>query len=183
MRVLLRVLVPLLGLAVAVIGVLVVLEVVAAWVRPTAVTGLVAPWPDWYAAAGRTSWDDFPVAGVAITVAVVGLLLVLVGLLARRADIAVDGPAPEITVTTSPRVVARLVGRRVRSADDVAAASVTASRRTVSVTAQPWTDTGDDDAAALHQSVRDRVEELLDELPLTRRPRVRVSVPAQRGPR
>jgi hypothetical protein len=182
-RVLLRVLAPLLGLVVAAAGVLVVLEVVAAWVRPTATTGLVVPWPDWYAAAGRTSWDDFPVAGVAIAVAVAGLLLVLVGLLARRTDIAVDGPAPEVTVTTSPRVVARLVGRRVRSAEDVAAASVTASRRRVSVAPPPWTDAGDDVVAALRESVRTRVEDLLDELPLARRPRVTVSVQDPRGPR
>lgn len=182
MRVLLRVLVPLLGLAVAVVGVLVVLEVVAAWVRPGATTGLVVPWPDWYTAAGRISWADFPVRVVAIAVAAVGLLLVLVGLLARRADVTLDGPAPEITVTAAPRWVARLVALRARSADDVSDARVTASRRAVSVTAEPWTDAVDD-PADLHESVRERVEGLLDELPLARRPRVRVSVRPLRGPR
>ncbi|HYH33004.1 MAG TPA: DUF6286 domain-containing protein [Pseudonocardia sp.] len=179
MRVLLRVLAPLLGFAVAVVGVLVVLEVVAAWVRPRAATGLVVPWPDWYVTLGRIAWTDAPVAGVAIGVAVVGLLLVLVGVLARRTDIAVDGPAPEITVTTSPRVLARLVGRRVRSADGVASASVTASRRAVSVAAQAWNDTGSE----LRDTVRAEVDELLDELPLHRRPRVSVRVQDREGPR
>lgn len=179
MRVLLRVLAPLLGLAVAVVGVLVLLEVVAAWVRPGGTRGLVVPWPDWYATLGRFPWTDAPVPGIAIGTAVVGLLLVLVGLLARRHDIAVAGPAPEITVTTSPRVLARLIGRRVRAADDVAAASVTASRRRVAVAAQAWSDS----TPELADSVRTRVEGLLDELPLHHRPRVSVTVQDRKGPR
>jgi hypothetical protein len=178
-RVLLRVLAPLLGLAVAVVGVLVLLEVVAAWVRPDEGEGLVLPWPEWFAALGQTAWTDAPVPGIAIGVAVLGLLLVLVGLLARRHDIAVDGPAPAITVTTSPRVLARIVGRRVRTADDVAAASVTASRRRVSVAAEAWSDAGPE----LADSVRARVEGLLDEVPLHRRPRVTVTVKDRKGPR
>ena len=179
MRVLLRVLAPLLGLAVAVAGVLVVLEVAAAWLRPAATAGLVVPWPDWYAALGRVSWDDPPIAGVAIGVAVLGLLIVVVGLLARRADIPVDGPAPEVVVTTSPRVLARLVGRRVRSADDVADASVTASRRRIAVAAQAWAEA----PSGMADTVRGRVDELLDELPLHHRPRVTVSVQDRKGAR
>jgi Family of unknown function (DUF6286) len=178
-RVLLRVLAPLLGLAVALVGVLVVLEAVAASVRPGGGDGLVVPWPDWYAALASTPWTDSPVPQIAIGTAVVGLLLVLVGLLARRSDIPIDGPAPEITVTTSPRVLARVVGRRVRSADDVAAASVTASRRRVSVAAEGWSGAGPELAAG----VRTRVEALLDELPLRRRPRVTVTVQERRSPR
>jgi hypothetical protein len=178
-RVLLRVLAPLLGLAVALVGVLVLLEVVAASVRPDDGDGLVVPWPDWYATLGRITWSDSPVPGIAIGTAVLGLLLVLVGLLARRPDIAVDGPAPEITVATSPRVLARLVGRRVRAADDVAAASVTASRRRVSVAAEAWNDAGPE----LADRVRARVEELLDEVPLHHRPRVTVTVQDRKGPR
>jgi uncharacterized protein DUF6286 len=178
-RVLLRVLAPLLGLAIAVVGVLVVLEVVAAWVRPGTTAGLVVPWPDWYAALTQTSWTDAPVPDIAIGVAVCGLLLVLVGLLARRTDIAVDGPAAEIIVITSPRVLARLVGRRVRATEDVAAASVTASRRKVSVAAQAWSDASPD----LRDSVRTHVEDMLDELPLHRRPRVTVTVQDRKGPR
>jgi hypothetical protein len=176
-RVLLRVLAPLLGLAVAVVGVLVLLEVVAAWVRPDDGDGLVVPWPDWYATLGRMAWADAAVRGIAIGTAVLGLLLVLVGLLARRHDIAVDGPAPEITVATSPRVLARLVGDRVRAADDIAAADVTASRRRVAVAAEAWSGAGPD----LADRVRARVEDLLDEVPLHRRPRVTVTVRDRRG--
>jgi hypothetical protein len=167
LRVLLRVLAPLLGLTMAAAGVLLVIEVVAASVRPGVPTGLVVPWHDWRATLENTTWADAPVPGIAIGVGVLGLLLVLVGLLARRSDVALDGPTPEMIVTTAPRVLARLVGRRVRATDDIAGASVTASRRKISVAAQAWGTAGPE----LRDTVRARVDELLDELPLRRRPR------------
>jgi hypothetical protein len=176
MRVLLRLLAPLLGLALAAAGLLLAIEVIAAWVRPTADRGLLVPWPQWRAALESLSWDARPVTVVAVAVAVLGLLLLLIGLLARRTDIVLDPPAPEITVTTSPRVLARMVGCRVRAAEDVAGAAVTASRRRVAVTAHGWTEPD----AQLRASVEARVQELLDELPLRHRPRVTVRV-ADRG--
>lgn len=179
MRVLLRVLAPLLGLALAAAGVVTVIEVVAAWVRTPATTGLLVPWPDWHTTLQGLTWADAPVPLVAIGVAVVGLLLVLLGLLARRHDIGLTGPTPEVAVTTSPRVLARLVGRRVRATDGVAAATVTATRRKVSVGAQAWNDAGPE----LRSTVGSSVDTLLDELPLARRPRVAVTVQQRKGPR
>jgi hypothetical protein len=175
MRVLLRVLAPLLGIVLAAAGVLLVIEVVSAWVRPDTDGGLLVPWPDWGVTLANLSWNESPVAGIAIGVGVVGLLLVIVGLAARRADVHLDAPSPDMTVTTSPRVLARLVGTRVRASDDVAAASVTASSRRVAVTACSWNDAPPE----LRETVVARVEELLDELPLRRRPRVAVSVQEQ----
>ncbi|MBW0118442.1 DUF6286 domain-containing protein [Pseudonocardia abyssalis] len=179
MRVLLRVLAPLLGLALAAVGVLTVIEVVAAWVRTPATAGLLVPWPDWRTSLESLTWADAPVPGIAIGVAVLGLLLLLIGLLARRHDIALTSPAPEVAVTTSPRVLARLVGRRVRAADGVAAASVTATGRKVAVGAQAWNDSGSE----LRSSISSTVDTLLDELPLARRPRVAVTVQQRKGPR
>jgi hypothetical protein len=176
MRVLLRLLAPLLGLAVAAAGLLLGIEVVAAWVHPPAATGLIVPWPQWRRTLETTTWSDFPVPQIAIAVAAVGLALLLVGLLARRSDIMLAPPAPEITVSTSPRVLARLVGRRVRAGEDVKSAGVTATKRRVAVTAQGWTDPD----PQLRSSVQARVDELLDELPLQRRPRIRVNVPQVR---
>lgn len=178
MRLLLRVLAPLLGLALAAAGVLVVIEVVAAWVRPAATTGLVVPWHEWRTVLEDLTWARHPVLPIAAGVAVAGLLLVLVGLAARRSDVRLDGPAPEIIVTMSPRVLARLVGRRVRATDDVAGATVTASRRRVSVAARGWGEAGPE----LHDAVADRVDDLLDELPMHRRPHVAVSVQDGKGP-
>ena len=179
MRVLLRVLAPLLGLLLALAGALLVLELAAAWIRPGAPVGLVVPWRRWRTVLETVTWAQPPVAGIAIGVAVFGLLLVLVGLFARRPDVPLDGPAPEITVSTTPRVLARIVGRRVRATDDVAGASVTASKHKVSVTAQAWNGAHPE----LLETVRTRVDQLLDELPLHRRPRVSVTLQERRGPR
>lgn len=170
MRVLLRLLAPLIGLGLAAVGLLLAIEVVAAWLRPPADRGLLVPWPQWRATLEQLTWAQRPVPEIAIGVAAVGLLLILLGLLARRADIALDAPTEEITVTTSPRVLARMVGRRVRAADGVAAATVTASRRRVTVTAEGWADPD----LQLRATVEARVDELLDELPLAHRPTVSV---------
>ena len=179
MRGLLRVLAPVLGLALAAAGVLVVIEVVAAWVRPGMENGLLVPWPDWLATLAGLSWNDSPVPGIAIGVAVVGLLLMIVGLTARRAEVRLEAPTTDMTVTTSPRVLARLVGTRVRAFDDVLSASVSASARRVGVTVVAWHDAPPD----LREVIVAAVKELLDALPLRRRPRVAVSVRKQEGVR
>ncbi len=177
MRALLRVIAPLLGIVLAAVGVLVVIEVVSAWVLPGSEGGLLVPWPQWGAVLANLTWNENPVSTVAIGVGVVGLLLVLVGLTARRGDVRLDAPSADTTVTTSPRVLARLVGTRVRASDDVLSAAVTASRRRVAVTARAW----DDAPEELRETVIGRVHELLDELPLRRRPRVAVSVQERGG--
>ena len=176
MRGLLRVLAPVLGLALAAAGVIVVIEVLAAWVRPVE-GGLLVPWPDWLATLAGLSWNASPVRGIAIGLGVAGLLLMIVGLTARRAVVRLEAPTTDMTVTTSPRVLARLVGTRVRESDDVVSASVTASARRVAVTALVWRDAPPD----LRGVLVGRVKELLDELPLRRRPRVAVSVRRQAG--
>jgi len=177
MRALLRILAPLLGIALAAAGVLVVIEVVAAWVLPETDRGLLVPWPDWLATLASLSWNQSPVPGIAIGVGVTGLLLIIVGLAARRSEVRLEAPTADMTVTTPPRVLARLVGTRVRASDDVLSASVTASARRVAVTALAWHDAPPD----LRETIDGRVGELLDELPLRRRPRVAVSVRKQEG--
>lgn len=107
MRVLLRVLAPLLSLAVAAIGVIVVVEAVAAWVDPAS-AGLLVPWTSWRDALGTTLWTAGPVLWIAIGVGVVGLILLLVGISARRHDITLRSPSAGITVTTAPRVLAQI---------------------------------------------------------------------------
>lgn len=184
MRVLLRVLAPLLGLAMAAAGVLLAIEVVAAWTRLDAdQAGVVVPWPQWRATLEALHWSDAPVPYIAIGVAVVGALLLMVGLRARRSDIPIDAPRSDMTVTTSPRVVARIVGQRVRSGDDVAGATVTASKRRIAVSAHGWGDLDGSAGKALRRSVDDTVSTLLDDVPLRRRPRVTVSVAQRKGPR
>lgn len=178
MRVLLRTLAPLLGLALALVGALLVLEVVAAWVRPGS-TGVLLPWADWQADLRALSWSDGPVRVAAVCVAVLGLLLLLVALLARRHDVALTSPTPAMTVSTTPRVLARLVGRTVRESEEVAAATVSASARRVVVRAEGWPDT----EGGLKETVRARTDALFDDLPLARRPSVAVTTRSRREPR
>jgi hypothetical protein len=178
-RVLLRTLSPLLGLALAAVGVLLVVEVVAAWVRPTATTGLVVPWQSWQAGLSELTWSDGPVLVVSVCVGVLGLLLLLVALLARRHDVPLSSPTPAMTVSTSPRVLARLVGRTVRASDDVAAATVSASARKVVVRAEGWPDDAGG-MTGLRDSVRATTDTLLDALPLARRPKVAVTTRGRR---
>lgn len=175
MRLLLRVLAPLLGLAVAAVGLAAVVETVTAWVAPAS-SPLVVPWPSWQAALGGLTWQSGPVRAVAIVVGVVGLLVLLLGLAARRHDVYLADPVPEVTVTTSPRSLARAVGHEVRSHDDVVSASVAASARKVIVKAATL-----DPVDEVRASVHSRVEELLARLPLARRPRVAVSVTRTKG--
>jgi hypothetical protein len=178
-RAVLRVLAPLLGILLATVGVLVVIEVVAEWVLPDHEGGLLVPWPDWGALLAGLTWSDNLVRGTAIGVGVVGLLMVLIALTARRGDLRLVAPSDDMTVTTSPRVLARLVGTRVRASDDVLSASVTASARRVAVTARAWNDAPEE----LRATLVERVQDLLAELPLRRTPRVAVSVQEREGVR
>ncbi len=175
MRLLLRILSPLLGLVVAAAGLALAVETVVGWLAPAS-SPLVVPWPAWRAAIEGLTWQSGAVRALAIGVAVVGLLIVLLALVARRHDVYLADPVPEVTVTTSPRSLARAVGHEVRSHDDVVSASVVASHKKITVKAATL-----DPAAAVKSSVRARVDELLGRLPLTRRPRVSVSVSTTKG--
>lgn len=179
MRVLLRVLSPLLGLAVAAAGALLAVEVVAGWLLgdQPGYRGLLLRWGAWRTVAEQLTWRSVLMLGCSAAVAVVGLLLLMVATAARRRDIPLTDPAYEISVTASPKVLARLVGQRVRSTDEISAATVTASARSVRVQAIGRGER----PSELRPSVRTRVGDLLDDIPLARRPRVSVSVRAERG--
>ena len=165
-----------LGLALAAAGVIVVIEVLAAWVRPVE-GGLLVPWPDWLATLAGLSWNASPVRGIAIGLGVAGLLLMIVGLTARRAVVRLEAPTTDMTVTTSPRVLARLVGTRVPGV----------RRRRVGLGDGVGPAGGGDRAGVARRATgpaggaRRPGQELLDELPLRRRPRVAVSVRRQAG--
>lgn len=175
MRLLLRVLAPLLGLVLAVVGLAAVVETVTAWVAPAS-SPLVVPWPSWRTAIADLTWQSNAVRIGAIVVGVVGLLVLLLALTARRHDVYLADPVPEVTVTTSPRSLARAVGHDVRSHDDVVSASVVASAKKITVKAATL-----DPAEEVQANLRARVEEMLAGLPLARRPRVAVSVTRTKG--
>ncbi len=105
-----------------------------------------------------------------------GCSIALVALAARRHDVRLTDPVPEVTVTTSPRSLARAVGHEVRSHADVVSASVVASSNKVVVKAGTL-----DAPDVVRAAVRERIDALFTRLPLARRPRVSVSVAATKG--
>ncbi len=172
MRLLLRLLAPLFGLAVAAAGALFALEVAWAWARPNNAPLLVA-WRDWRTALESVTWADTPVLLVATAAVLVGLLLLLIATSARRRDLPLQEPAPDVTVTTSPRALARLVDHRVRAAaDGVRSTSVNVTRRKIRVRAASRRHGQSELTPSLTTEVRD----LVSSLPLARAPRVQVVV-------
>ncbi|MFR9729303.1 DUF6286 domain-containing protein [Saccharopolyspora sp. MS10] len=171
MRALVRVITAVAGLAALLAGVLLVVEVVGAWVRPEA-GGVLIPWSSAGPSALAVTWQDVPVRLGAAIAAAVGLVLLLAASRAGRREVRLLDPAPEVTVTTDPRSLARLVGHQVRAEDGVATASVTADRRRVKVKARGrFRQVGD-----LRDRVSTTVSAAIGELPMRRRPRVSVSV-------
>lgn len=171
MRILLRLHLLLIGLSVATAGTLLAIE--ACWVlaRPSSVP-LLVPWPGWKDRLAGFSWSRIPVLGWAGALVLLGVLLLAAAGCARRHDVQMTDPAEEVTVVTSPRSLARLVGHRVREQDGVRSASVSASARRVRVRATSTVRSADQLRPALLRTVN----ALVNDLPLLRQPRVQVVV-------
>ncbi|WP_243789105.1 DUF6286 domain-containing protein [Saccharopolyspora gloriosae] len=171
MRAVVRLITALAGLIALAAGVLLIVEAIGAWASP-GTGGVLVPWSSAGSAMRGLSWQDLATRLAAGAAVLLGLILLLAASRAGRSEVRLLDPAPEVTVTTDPRSLARLVGHRVRAEDGVAAASVTADRRKVKVKAQSrFRSVGD---------LRDRVSKTaasaVGDLPLQRRPRVSVSV-------
>ncbi|SDM73399.1 DUF6286 domain-containing protein [Allokutzneria albata] len=170
MRLLLRLLSTVLGLAVAAAGAVLVVEMTWSLARPGA-PELLVPWRQWLTTAGSFSWSRAPVLWLAGGVLALGLLLLLVAATARRRDVRLSDPADDVVVTTSPRSLARLVGVRVRAAEGVSGATVTATGKKVKVRA-----TGR--STELRPQLTELVQGAVADLPMPRHPAVRVAVTA-----
>jgi hypothetical protein len=176
MRALLRLLAALLGLALAAVGFVAAVEVGWAWARPGHGT-LLVPWRQWLATLHGYDWTSQPVRLTAIIVAVAGLVLILIAATARGAKtVALNDPSPEVSVVTTPRSLARAVGRTVRDQDGVTGTAVTASARRVRVRARSRLAA----EAELLPRLSAAATDLLAGLPLPRQPRVRVVVDSKR---
>lgn len=172
MRLLLRLLSPLLGLAVTTSGALLAVEAGWTLIRPGS-SVLLVPWPGWRDRLAGYAWSHPVVLAIGGLLVVLGLLLLVIAISARRRDVWLTSPADGVTVVTSPRSLARLVGHRVRTGDGVRSASVTASARRIRIRA---TTSGLTTAAQLRPTLTVQVRDLLTGLPLARTPRVRVAV-------
>jgi hypothetical protein len=166
-----RILATLLGLAAAAAGALLALEVGWRWWRPGSAP-LLVPWPRWQAELASLGWDAHAVRVGAGVLAAAGLVLVVCALAAGNRAVRLTDPAGEVSVSTSPRSLARLVGLTVRAQDNVAGASVTASARRIRVRAKSTLET----EGELRPRLLATVAALLDDVPLVRRPKVTVVV-------
>ncbi|NUT95837.1 MAG: hypothetical protein HOY78_27815 [Saccharothrix sp.] len=164
MRVLLRVLSPFLGLAVAAAGVVLVAEVAWHWSG----RGHLVPW----SRLAGLRWTDERVRAVALLTVAAGVALLVLAAFARRKFVRLHSPADGIVVVTTPTGLARVVGNRVRAEDGVTGASVTASRRRVHVRAT----SGLHDEATLRPRLLAVAREAVANLPLPHHPKVSVVV-------
>lgn len=178
MRMLLRLLSPLLGLALAATAALLAVEAGWALARPDS-DPLLAPWPGWIDRLAGYTWSDTAVLIAGAALAVLGLLLLVLARGARRRDVRMTNPADDVTVVTTPRSVARLIGHRVRAEDGVNSASVTATARVVRVRAVSRMRA----EKQLRPTLAKAVDDLVTSLPLARRPRVRVVVDSPKDSR
>jgi hypothetical protein len=170
MRLLVRILALLLGLTIAAVGAVVLVGVGWAMAQPK--QEALLPWPRWLDRAAELAWTASTVRVTAWVLVVAGLAMLLLAALAVRHDVYLQDPAPDVTVTTSPRSLARIVGQRVRGTDGVRSASVTASARSVRVRATSRLL----DERRLRPVLIELVNELVNELPLARVPHVHVVV-------
>jgi hypothetical protein len=170
-----RVLASLCGLGLAVTGALLAAEVAWAWARPRS-GPLLVPWPRWRAYLDGLTWTSTEVRTAAGVLAGAGLVLVLIAAAARHKDVRLQDPADEVSVITSPRSLARIVGQLVRAQDNVTAATVTASAKRIRVRAQSRLEA----EAQLRPRLLEVVNGLLDDLPLAHRPRLSVVVDSPR---
>jgi len=170
MRVLVRLLALTLGLAIAAAGAAVLAGVGWAMARPN--QEALLPWPQWLDRAGELAWTASTIRVAAWVLVAAGLAMLLLAALAGRHDVYLQDPAADVTVTTSPRSLARIVGQRVRGTDGVRSASVTASARSVRVRATSRLL----DERRLRPALIEQVNELVNELPLARVPHVHVVV-------
>lgn len=178
MRVLVRILASLVGLGLATVGVLLAIEVSWAWLRP-ADGPLLVSWQRWRANLDELTWQSTSVRVTAAALAAAGLVLLLIAATARRRDVRLRDPAVEVSVITSPRSLARVVGRRIRAEDNVTFASVTATPKRIRVRAGSRLESD----AQLRPRLLDVATSTVDDLPLVRAPRVRVVVISPRDRR
>lgn len=171
MRVLLRLVSPLLGLAVAALGFLVALE--SAWALARSDSDpLAVPWREWRDDLETHDWNETVVTVIAASAVGIGVLLLLLASTARRHDIALSAPAPDVTVVTTPRSVARVVGHRVRTSDGVRSATVTASGRRIRVRATSRLY----DEKQLRPVLTERLHELVKTIPFEHPPKLNIVI-------
>ena len=166
-----RILAALLALVLLLGGLLAATEIVLALLGRQP---LLIPHQDWSAWLSEQTWESATVRSILVGVLILGLLLILVAV--RRGKPALlplpSERDPGVRVTASRRGVEKSIAEVARGVDGVTAASASASRRRITVTASATKPT-----SRLAEQVRSAVADRLTALGLAQslRPRVRLS--------
>lgn len=132
MRLLNRLLAALLALALLGLALLIVIEVAAHLLNDGPA---LVPYDTWVERLRTVPWTDTVVRLVAIGAALVGLLLLLSALTARDRRFVLPTELPDLTLTTSPRAVARMLRRRAEMVSGVSSATAVVGRHRARVEA------------------------------------------------
>lgn len=180
MRLLNRLLAALLSLALIAAGVLVIVEVIADRVnhRPA-----VVKWHGAYDWAARTQWQQGSVRAACVTVAALGLILLVAELKrprAKRLIISDGGDRDAINAAYTRRGVSAAVQTAVTDVDGVRGAQVKVKRRSIRVRAA--TSARDAAAAAqLLEPARAAAQTRLEALQLAHTPKLKIATTARKG--
>lgn len=171
MRLLSRLLAVLLGLGLAALGVLLILEVI--WAA-RGLPPLLLPYVPLARDMRAHQWDDLLVLAACALAALLGLLLVVSQLhRRRRLKVRLADTSPGMRAATTRRTVRQTARAAACAVEGVSEARARFRRRRVRVRVHTLLRKGEEPLA---EQVRDRVAERLDRLGLARRPKVVVSV-------
>lgn len=178
MRIVNRVLGTILSLALVVAGLLLALEVVVA---ALGFDPVLVPWPDWYAAAGTTTWDQSALRSTLLIVALAGLVLLFLEF--RRAPVSrlpVGDPAPGVDTAYTRRGVARSMDAALADIHGVRSVTTRVGRRDLRISTV--SQSGEPEAAqALRETVTAAAQRRVGELALHPAPRISVTTKARKN--
>lgn len=182
-RVVNRLLVLIIGLAVIAMAVVVIVEVIA---KLAGADPVLVNWPSAYAWAQRTTWSDAMVVGVSLLLVAVGIALVILELWRSRVRrVPVDSSDNATDAAVTRRGLARDVTAAVDEVDGVNPRRVKVGRRRITVRATArnaarHTDRvaagGSTEQGSLDDAVTASVRDRLDRLHLRRPPRLVVNI-------
>lgn len=173
MRLLNRPLAFILAVTLAAASIIVIIEVIAAAAHASPV---VVHWPAWYHWARATRWDALVVRIWSAILIAVGVLILAIELKPRRIarlPLRSGDPATDTALTRSG--LAGTLHAAATSIDGITGATVTVRRRRARVTARSAA-RGRAAVSALHKPVTQAVRDRLDDLDLSRPPRLTVRI-------
>jgi Family of unknown function (DUF6286) len=169
-----RLLCALLALAIAGAGGLTAAEVFIARVHWSWLPDppLVVPYDTWLREFRAHEWSQRVVMIGSIAGIVGGLILILLGIFAIERRVQMTASRSEIDLSTSRRSLARFLDHDAQTVDGVAGAKVKVGRRTAKVRAAVRLG----DPQEVRETLRGRLQDRLDDLPLVRRPTLSVRI-------